>query len=227
MKGTINMYWFKLLSVLLFSISSNIDNVVVGIAYGIKKIEIGFIANLIIAAVTTIGTLLSMSLGWYISKFLPHSISNILGAGVIVILGIYIIIQSLIKLAPGKDQNKLLEYGVENLEKDRSSLALKNLNEMFEYAENTDVDKSGHIDMKEAFIVASGLTFNNLGTGVAASITGVSVILTVTATFIFSILTILIGESIGKNVFGRFLGNYAPIIAGILLIMLGIIEMFN
>ena len=87
-----------ILSALLFSLSSNLDNVVVGTAYGIKKIKIGIIANLIIAIVTSTGTFLSMSLGVYISKFLPHSIANGLGAGVIIILGVYFVTQSIIKL---------------------------------------------------------------------------------------------------------------------------------
>ncbi|MDQ0199911.1 manganese efflux pump MntP [Neobacillus ginsengisoli] len=98
---------------------------------------------------------------------------------------------------------------------------------MFEHAEKSDTDKSGHIDMKEAFILALGLTFNNLGTGIAASITGVNIFFTVIATFFISILTIILGESIGKNVLGRFFGKYAPLIAGVLLIILGFIEMFN
>ncbi len=37
------------LSALLFSLSSNLDNVVVGTAYGLKKIKIGLLPNLILA----------------------------------------------------------------------------------------------------------------------------------------------------------------------------------
>lgn len=68
-----------ILSALLFSLASNLDNVVVGIAYRIKKIRIGIIANIIIAIVTSTGTFLSMSVGMYISKFLPRSVANGLG----------------------------------------------------------------------------------------------------------------------------------------------------
>lgn len=86
-----------ILSALLYSLSSNLDNLVVGIAYGIKKIKIGITANLIIALVTSIGTFLSMSVGLYILKFLPHSVANGLGAVVIIILEIYFVTQSIIK----------------------------------------------------------------------------------------------------------------------------------
>ncbi len=201
-----------ILSALLFSLSSNLDNVVVGIAYGIKKIKIGIFANIIIAFITSIGTFLSMSVGAYISKFLPHSVANSLGAGVIIILGIYFVTQSIIKLINNTKSKEL---------------ALKNVTDMIEYAERSDLDNSGNINIKEALLVAFGLTFNNLGTGVAASITGVSIQFTVISTFILSIITIILGEAVGKHVLGKFFGKYAPLFSGILLIMLGIIEFLN
>ena len=201
-----------LLSALLFSLCSNLDNVVVGTAYGIKKIKIGIIANFIIAIVTSTGTFFSMSLGVYISKFLPHPIANALGAGVIIILGGYFLIQSIMKLINNKNSKEL---------------ALKDITDMIEYAEKSDLDNSGDINIKEALLVAFGLTFNNLGTGVAASITGVSIQITVISTFILSVLTIMLGETIGNHILGNFLGKYAPLISGILLIILGIIEFLN
>lgn len=201
-----------ILSALLFSLSSNLDNLVIGTAYGVKKIKIGIIANLIIAVVTSTGTFLSMSVGSYISRFLPSSVANGLGAVVIVILGVYFVTQSIVKL------------GNNTKAKD---LALKNITDMIEYAEKSDLDNSGDISIKEALLVAFGLTFNNLGTGVAASVTGVNIQLTVISTFILSILTIIFGESIGNHVLGEFFGKYAPLFSGILLVILGIIEFFN
>jgi len=201
-----------ILSALLFSVSSNLDNVVIGLAYGIKKIKIGITSNLIIATVTSTGTFLSMLVGVYILKFLPHAISNILGASVIIILGVYFVIQSIIELVNSSKSNEL---------------ALKNISDMITYAEKSDLDSSGDINMKEALIVAFGLTFNNVGTGVAASITGVSIQFTVICTFILSILTIIFGEAVGNHVLGKFFGKYAPLFSGILLIILGIIECLN
>jgi putative sporulation protein YtaF len=201
-----------ILSALLFSLSSNIDNVVVGTAYGIKKIKIGITANLLIAFITSTCTFLSMSVGKYISKFLSHSVANSLGAWAIIILGTYFVTQSIIKLISNTKPKEL---------------ALKDIVDMIEYAEKSDLDNSGDINMKEAILVAFGLTFNNLGTGVAASITGVSIHITVITTFIFSILTIIFGEAVGNHILGKFLGKFAPLISGILLIMLGIIESLN
>lgn len=201
-----------ILSALLFSLSSNLDNVVVGIAYGIKKIKIGIIANLVIAVITCSGTFLSMSLGVYISNLLPQYIANALGSVAIAILGIYFVAQSIIKLLKNK-KSKVL--------------ALKDITDMVEYVEKSDLDSSGDINIKEALFVAFGLTLNNLGTGVAASVTGVSIPFTVIFTLIFSLLTIIFGEAVGNHVLGKLLGKYAPLISGVLLIILSIIELFN
>jgi len=201
-----------ILSALSFSLSSNLDNLVIGIAYGIKKVKIGIIANLIIAIVTSTATFLSMLIGIYISKLLPPSASNDLGAIVIIILGLYFVTQSIIKLLNNTRSNEL---------------ALKDLTDMIEYAEKSDLDSSGDISMKEALIVAFGLTFNNLGTGIAASITGVSIQFTVISTFLLSFLAIIFGEAAGNHVLGKILGKYAPLFSGILLIILGVIEFLN
>ncbi|MBS5981761.1 MAG: sporulation membrane protein YtaF [Clostridium butyricum] len=200
------------LSALLYSLSSNLDNLVIGIAYGVKKIKIGLISNLIIATVTSIGTLISMSVGKFISGFLPTSLTNMLGAVIIMLLGLYFLIQSILKLIPKSYSN---------------SLALKNVDEIMDYAEKSDSDNSGTLNIKEAFVVSIGLMLNNLGTGLAASITGVNVSITVICTFILSISLLMLGKSIGHNVLGSICGKYAPLISGVLLIILGIFELIN
>ncbi|APF24687.1 sporulation membrane protein YtaF [Clostridium butyricum] len=200
------------LSALLYSLSSNLDNLVIGIAYGVKKIKIGLISNLIIATVTSIGTLISMSVGKFISGFLPTSLTNMLGAVIIMLLGLYFLIQSILKLIPKSYSN---------------SLALKNVDEIMDYAEKSDSDNSGTLNIKEAFVVSLGLMLNNLGTGLAASITGVNVSITVICTFILSIALLMLGKSIGHNVLGSVCGKYAPLISGVLLIILGIFELIN
>ena len=96
-----------------------------------------------------------------------------------------------------------------------------------DYAEKSDSDNSGTLNIKEAFVVSLGLMLNNLGTGLAASITGVNVSITVICTFILSIALLMLGKSIGHNVLGSICGKYAPLISGVLLIILGIFELIN
>ena len=203
---------YVVLSSLLFALSSNLDNIVVGIAYGIKKIKIGFLSNLIIGFITSLGTLLSMYAGSYVAKLISPNLANKIGASIIILLGLYFAIQSIISMIKDKKFKEL---------------ALKDIDDMVDYAVKTDKDESGHIGIKEAFIVAFGLTLNNLGNGIAASITGVDIKLTVIFTFILSIAALLLGSLIGNNVIGKICGKYAPLVSGVLLMLLGAIEMFN
>ncbi|MEG1004053.1 manganese efflux pump MntP [Clostridium sp.] len=189
------------LTALIFSISSNLDNLVIGISYGSEELKIPFSSNLIIAIVSTTGTFLSMSLGNYITNFLPNYISNLIGAVVISLIGLYFIMQSITDDLKNKNSKTKVE-----------------------------VFKNGYcttISSKDTFFLALSLTFNNLGTGIAASVTGISIYLVTLLTFIFSILTILIGQSLGDHVLGKFLGKYASFISGLLLFILGIIEILN
>ena len=73
--------------------------------------------------------------------------------------------------------------------------------------------------------VGFGLAFNNIGTGIAASAAGVKILQAAVCTFLFSILFLILGVYLGDRIFGRVLGKYAPLISGILLIALGIIEL--
>lgn len=198
-----------MISALLVSLSFNFDNIVIGIAYGIKKIKIGFQANLIIALVTASGTFLSMAAGQYIAGFLPSGAANVAGAVGMAGFGLYFILQS---LRPGKKG------------KETKELALKDVPDMMEYAEQSDRNHNGSIGVKEAALVGLSLMGNNLGTGIAASITHISAFVTAAATFGISLFTLALGNFLGKHAAGKLAGKYAALISGMILILLGILE---
>lgn len=199
-----------ILTAILFSISSNLDNMVIGIAYGIKNIQIKFLSNILIAFITTLGTFISMHIGNLITQFISINIANMIGSSIIILLGFYFLIQSSINIYHNNQEINMI--------------SLKDSNNMLKYAENSDKDNSLYIDIKEAITVGIGLTLNNVGTGIAASIAGVNLFSTLLFTFIFSISFIYIGILLGNKILGRVLGKFSPLISGIILILLGIIE---
>ncbi|MFY9377782.1 MAG: sporulation membrane protein YtaF, partial [Peptococcia bacterium] len=70
----------NILSSLLFAVSANADNFVVGLSYGIKKIKIGVVSNLLISFISVSGTALSMLLSRFIVGPIPENISSFLGS---------------------------------------------------------------------------------------------------------------------------------------------------
>lgn len=204
-----------MLSALLFSVCANIDNLTVGTAYGIKKVKITFFSNLVIAAVSCIGTFFSMSFGKLICYFVPQIISNILGSLILILLGVWCIISPLF------NRNKPSNINTKN-DNINDQHSIVNYEEIFKNPERVDSDNSGNIDVKESFTLALALTINNLALGIGISITGLNIPLCIVLTFTVSILFIFVGQFLGKNCLSNFLGRYANLVSGIIIIALGI-----
>ncbi len=83
------------LSAFLFSLSANLDNFIIGASYELSQRRITLWENFLIAIIGTIGTYLSMLLGKFIANFLPSSTANLLGAFIIIAMGLYFIIDGL------------------------------------------------------------------------------------------------------------------------------------
>jgi len=64
---------------IMLGIFTNIDNLGVGVAYGIKKIRIGMMSNLLIAFFNASGTFISMTAGERISQFLSVTTASYIG----------------------------------------------------------------------------------------------------------------------------------------------------
>ena len=189
----------SILPALLFALSANMDNFAVGIAYGAKKIKIGILSNMIIAIITGFGTLLSMSLGLFINKLISQKLGNILGSSMLIIMGLYLLIDF--------------------FKKNHKDTIIKN-------PEKVDENNSGDIDKKEAVILALALAMNNVSLGIGASITGLNILYTTLSTTLLSIISIIFGFSIGKSYFSDLLGKYAPLASALVIILLGIHEMY-
>ena len=189
-----------IVSSLLLVLSANMDNIIVGLSYGIKKVKIGPLANLLIAVITLIGTVLSMALGKILLKIIPGNFVNSLGSIILLLIGLWTIIQPLLKSS------------------DSDSI--------FENPEKVDIDKSSVIDAKESIILALALTVNNLGIGVGASIAGLNIVVTSLLTFVASILTITLGYFIGSRYLARVVNKRTTVISGLIIIILAVYELF-
>lgn len=191
----------NVISSILFAISANADNLVVGLSYGINKIKIRPISNLIISIITVTGTILSMSLSKVIVRFLPVYISSIIGSVILILIGAWTLFKILFKKT--------------------------NLNSILNNPEKADKDNSLDIDRKEAIILAFALSINNMGLGIGASITGLNVIITSFFTFVFSLLMIRIGHFSGTNYLSKIFGQRAEVVSCLIIIALGVIEFFT
>lgn len=196
-KGVVFMH---ILSAVLFAVSANIDCLAVGLSYGIKTIRIDVKSNLIIAIISTIGTCISMFAGSYITNILSLNMANLIGCIILIIFGGGMICKDIRdRYYPPATERDIQFY---------------------------DKDNSGIIDIKESIALALALTINNVGLGVGASITGLPVIWSCIFTFLISILFIWSSQILGKTCISEYLHNYAAFTSGLLILGLGIYELF-
>ncbi len=236
-----------LLSSLFLSSASNVDNFAVAIAYGVKKLRIDWLSNLLIALVSALGTILSMSVGTVISRHLPPPVANLLGSGVLIAIGIMGIWDTLERerkrtrqkarrnqmsrsmvMAGSASQFAEATIGEEQASVGGDMVAMPQLSyeTYLENPEQADKDRSGHIDVKEALALAFGLTINNLASGVGAGISNLSIAFTAALTFIFSIASVISGYFLGERLSTRMTGMWAGIISGLMVVGVGIYEYF-
>ncbi len=215
------MHSLHLATILLLAVSSNLDNVGVGTSYGIRKINIPFTSNLLIAGITSTGTILSILLGQTIYLFLSENAATLLGGGIIIAAGIWVIFQEKVMhrgREPQEEPRLAAETGL-------SRFGFRQIVLILDHPLLADWDFSGHIDLKEATALACGLTLNNIPNGVGAGLLGLSALIMTSAVFVVSILTIWFGIFCG-HVGIRWLGKSAGLIAGLILIGVGLCEIF-
>ena len=199
----------RILSALLFALSSNTDNFAVGLSYGVKKIRVPFKSNLIIGLITLFGTVLSMSIGKSLLVIIPANIAGMIGGAIITAIGCAYMVKFILSEIKHKKNNS------NQRDKQDKDEAYKRY----------DKDNSGVIDSREALGLGFALSVNNMGLGVSASVTGLNIIAASVCSFVFSMLFIYSGNLFGKSCVSKFIGKYSDPMSSVLIIALGVYEM--
>ncbi|MCQ6282214.1 sporulation membrane protein YtaF [Bacillus sp. EB600] len=203
------------LVILAFATSSSIDNLGVGISYGIREIKIRLGANFLISIICFLMSEAGISFGLWLSKILPGMFPIIIGALLLTIIGIRIILLAVprkSKLGENPEGQKSIE-GI-----------LKN-------PEVADIDKSGEISWGESVILGVALSANALTNGLGAGLLGFSPFAISLTAAIGSFISVWAGVKLGYKLsavrIGPFtLGQFGTIISGIIILVIAIREFF-
>lgn len=210
-----------LFSIIFLGIAANIDNLGIGLAYGTRSIKIPFFANLIIAIMSGAATLITSYVGHLLEYILPIYFCNIIGGGIVSLVGIYVMLMSLCNKkdtdSPAEPLKDIDEFKTEKVNSQTLLYIIKQ-------PEKADIDYSGQISIIESFLLGIALSANALATGFGAGMTGISILGMTLSVMIFSFLTIFIGVHFGKKYVSNRIGDKGAAIAGILLLIIGIYE---
>jgi len=206
------MHRLELVPILLIAISSNADNMVVGIAYGIRNIRVPLRSNLFIALFTGVLTLVSMLAGQGLRYSMPQQLASVLGGVIIAGIGVWILLQSA-RLPATASETPAARI--------RRPKALDRVFTVLNDPASADRDLSGEIDVKEVWLLAIALSLNNVTNGVGSGMAGLDPVLTTIAVTAFSVAMLSAGVTAGR--YGqRMVGSFAKVISGVLLIAAGI-----
>ncbi|PGL71649.1 sporulation membrane protein YtaF [Bacillus sp. AFS055030] len=210
------MHYSIWITVLFLAFSSSIDNFGVGITYGIRGIKVGLLANLIISIIAFIFSEVGIVSGQFISKVFPGTLSNVIGAFFLLVIGLRIVLLTF----PRKDKQNIINNDGEESVSNNITIYLSS-------PEKADVDHSGDISSFEAIILGTAVSMNALTNGLGVGLIGLSPFAISIAASIFSFLAIWLGVLLGKKVAnvkigGWSLGQFSSIISGIILVLIAI-----
>lgn len=191
-----------ILPAILIGIAGNLDNLGVGVAYGARRIGIPALPNLFIAAVAAVGTLVMGYAGSGIGYILPPETANAAGAVCIMAVGVWV-------LWPRRP-------------KQTTETPARGPIGLIHNPEQADEDLSGDISLMESLALSVALGINAWAGGLGGGLVGVPPWALALSTGIFSYLTLLAGDHLGRRTVGHWLGNKASLVAGLILILIGI-----
>jgi putative Mn2+ efflux pump MntP len=179
---------------LLIGVVSNVDNLGVGVAFGIRGARIGAVSNLIVAGITTAATAAAVTSGHAVSQRLPSGVAAWLGPLIIIVIGIATVLASAGPPRPPGDAHA-------------------------PWPDPLGVDRI--VSWRAAIVLGAALSLNNVGTGVGAGVSGVPAVATAVSAGLLSLVCVGGGSRVG-GAFGRvLLGRHAPVIGGVLLLAVG------
>lgn len=206
-----------------FAVSSSLDNLGVGISYGIRGIRINHLSNLIIAVICFILSMSGIISGQWIAEVLPGILPVLIGALLLFIVGARIILLAVPRKKQESNQNS------EEAGETASSGSLKGI---LQNPETVDKDKSGSIGNLEAAVLGVALAANAVTNGIGAGMMGLSPIAISLTAAGGGYITIWLGVTLGKKMLairiGSFtLGQFSTILSGIIIILIACNSFFG
>lgn len=204
---------------LLFGISASLDALLTGTVFGIRGTRIRFRQNLLISCITLVGTCLSVGLGSRLVMSAPAILWNLAGSLVLILFGIYYLIKFMIYFLKKYRECKQL-IAAQVSEKSSSGRHFPEKN-----SSGRNSPPPSAMTLREACALGCALSANNIGIGLSASIAGLSLLPAASVTFFFSLAFLYLGNRFGQSHVLSFSERTADLISGMLLILLGVLEL--
>lgn len=192
------MHWIVVISI---GMASSLDNLAVGLSYGVQGKRITRAANAWIALTATLTALIALIAGRLIGFTIPESLAGFCGGSLILLIGIGSFVESI--RHHRKSSNTIPE------------------------ADAVDRDHNNLITSGEVVWLGCVLSFNALGTAFGAGVGGMDPLSVAFFIGLLSYLSIAAGQWMGLKSIRTALGSVSEVAASILLIAIGLFTMLS
>ncbi|MGI6712509.1 MAG: sporulation membrane protein YtaF [Bacillota bacterium] len=206
------------LSMILFALAVSVDGFAVGLAYGMRNIIIPFHSLIIICCASSIAIAISMIFGKMLTLFVSLNASKMIGALILVIMGMYMAFQAFIEI---KQEERPLPRSKEMLFHVRIP-PLGILIQILKEPSRADFDQSGIINLKEACILGFALAMDALGAGFAVAAVGFPPLWTAVLVGVCKFFLVSVAVKLGKQSSSIRIGKNISFVPGLVLLLLGL-----
>jgi putative sporulation protein YtaF len=193
------------------ALTNNYDNIGARIAYSTEGIKISTPINFWIAIITFAISFLAAFSGTMIKGSVGKQFSSVIAMVLLVSIGSWMILEPYLK-------KKCSEYLFKGNTKSIYCIFLK--------PKNADMDGLKHIDFKEATLLGVALSINNIGGSLSAGMIGLNSLLVGSLSAALSFLALWAGNYFAEFFIKRNLTDKATVAGGIVLIGIGIEQLF-
>lgn len=204
---------------LLFALAVSADGFMVGLAYGVKNIKIPMLSLIVISLASALAVTVSMICGKAISILLTSQLATLLGAVVLITIGIIFVMQycrEKINAIACDTESPLISLNVKPL-----GIIVHILKE----PSSADFDCSGEISAREAFFLGIALAMDAFGAGIGIAMAGFHILLTAICVGVLKFILVNAGLMLGKVIEGQRLKSYSALVTGFILVLIGITEL--
>jgi len=209
------LFW---LNAIFLVAALSLDAFVAAFSYGVNKIKIPLKSALIITFVCSAVLAIALYLGYALGGFIPANVAKGVGIGLLILIGVIKLFDSLLKSYVKKHQNldKKVNFKFFSL---RCILSI--------YADETqaDVDESKILSVKEATGLAIVLSLDSLGVGFGAGLSSRGLPWIIALSFAMGVTLVYLGAFLGRVVAKKSKLNLSWL-SGAILITLGISRIF-
>ncbi|TYP50895.1 sporulation membrane protein YtaF [Thermosediminibacter litoriperuensis] len=185
----------EFLSSFLLAVAVSVDSFSAGIVYGMRKIKIPVLSQLIIAFSTSVALSLAMTGGSLLEKFMNPRLAEYTGSFILFLLGLSSLIEALCRRDLVEDQQNSSPRMIATLKIKPLGLVIKILKE----PAVADLNISGTIETREAFLLGTALALDAFGAGLGAGAVGFKLLPTIILVTFIGFIFMMIGLHVGFN----------------------------